>query len=160
MLKQSPNRNQRTNGYKVKQGLKIFTLIVLAIWLLYQLKHSQETKILGRKGFHLWMNKPYELIGDAKKKKPEIVIEENNGEGDDNVGYNRDRVEDEEPEEVEDTIDDENKEEEEENEAMEEDMSLFEYQGHTEGEKDTQSTTKRHRKETDMNHRYIHQTLN
>ncbi|GAU14283.1 hypothetical protein TSUD_308430 [Trifolium subterraneum] len=132
MLKQSPNRNQRTNGYK----------------------------ILGRKGFQLWMNKPYELMGDAKERKPEIVIEESNGEVDDNVGYNRDRVEDEEPEEVEDTIDEEDKEEEEENEAMEEDMSLFEYQGHNEGEKGTHATTNRHRKETATNHRHIHQTLN
>jgi hypothetical protein len=94
------------------------------------------------------MNKPHELMGDLKERKPEIVIELNNGEGDYNVGYNRDRVEDEEPEEVEDTVDEEDKEEEEENEAMEEDMSLFEYQGHNEGGKDTQATTKRHRKET------------
>jgi hypothetical protein len=148
MSKQSPNRNQRTNGYKAKQGLKIFILFVVAIWLLYQLKHSHETKILGRKGFQLLMNKPHELMGDLKERKPEIVIELNNGEGDYNVGYNRDRVEDEEPEEVEDTVDEEDKEEEEENEAMEEDMSLFEYQGHNEGGKDTQATTKRHHKET------------
>jgi hypothetical protein len=31
---------------------------------------------------------------------------------------------------------------------------------HNEVEKDTQATTKRHYKETVMNHRHIHQTLN
>jgi len=126
MLKQSPNRNPRTNGYKVKQGLQIFTLIVVGIWLLYQLKHSHENKILGRKGLQLWMKKPYELMGDAKERKTKIVMEE------------------EEPEDVDDMIDEEDKEEDEENEAIDEDMSLFEYQRHTEGEKETQPTTQKH----------------
>lgn len=131
MLKQSHNRNPRTNGYKVKQGLQIFTLIVVGIWLLYQLKHSHENKILGRKGLQLWMKKPYELMGDAKERKTEIVMKENT-------------VEEEEPEDVEDMIDEEDKEEEEENEAVDADMSLFEYQSHTEGEKETQPTTQKH----------------
>ncbi|AES73909.1 transmembrane protein, putative [Medicago truncatula] len=131
MLKQSHNRNPRTNGYKVKQGLQIFTLIVVGIWLLYQLKHSHENKILGRKGLQLWMKKPYELMGDAKERKTEIFMKENT-------------VEEEEPEDVEDMIDEEDKEEEEENEAVDADMSLFEYQSHTEGEKETQPTTQKH----------------
>jgi hypothetical protein len=131
MLKQSPNRNPRTNGYKVKQGLQIFTLIVVGIWLLYQLKHSHENKILGRKGLQLWMKKPYELMGDAKERETKIVMEENT-------------VEEEEPEDVEDMIDEEDKEEEDENEAIDADMSLFEYQRHTEGEKETQPTTQKH----------------
>lgn len=140
MLKQSPNRNMRTNGYKVKQGLKVFTLLAAAIWLLYQLKHSHETKVLGRKGFQFWMKNSYELMGGEKKRKSDVVMEENIGLGNDIV--DRDRVEEEEPEEIENVVDEEDEEE---NEAMEEDMvSLLEYQV----EKDTQATTKRHRKET------------
>lgn len=113
----------KTNGYKVKQGLKIFTLIAAAIWLLYQLKHSHETKVLGRKGFEFWMKNPYELMGG-------IEIEENSGLGKDIV--DRDRVEEEEPGEIEDVVEEEDM------------MSLFEYQV----EKDTQITTERHNKET------------
>lgn len=78
------------------------------------------------------MKKPYELMGDAKERKTEIVMKEN-------------KVEEEEPEDVEDMIDEEDKEEEEEeNEAVDADMSLFEYQSHTEGEKETQPTTQKH----------------
>ncbi|XP_058780711.1 uncharacterized protein LOC131654796 [Vicia villosa] len=140
MLKQSPNRNMRTNGYKVKQGLKIFTLIAAAIWLLYQLKHSHETKVLGRKGFEFWMRNPYELMGGVKKRKSDIVMEEDNGLHNNIV--DRDRVEEEEPGEIEDVVEEEDEEQ---NEVMEEDMmSLFEYQV----EKDTQVTTERHKKET------------
>lgn len=118
MLKQSLNyRNQRINVNKIKQGIKIFTVIAVFIWLLYQLKHSRETKILGRKGFQLWINKPYALMGDGKERKHEIGAME---------GNNRGRVEEEEAEEVDDVVEEEdNEEEEEENEAMvmEEDMS-------------------------------------
>lgn len=133
-MKQSPNRNQRTKGFKVKRGFKIFTLIAVGFWLLYQLKQSHdksksyegtsakifeklkvghETNKLGRKGFQPWINKPYQLIDGTEESEPERVLE------DDIVGHNQDRVEEEEPEEVEDLIDGEDKEEEEENEEME-----------------------------------------
>jgi hypothetical protein len=58
-------------------------------------------------------------------------------------------------------IDEEDKEEEEENEAMEEVMSLFEYQGHIMKVRNThKQQLKDITKETAMNHRHIHQTLN
>ncbi|XP_061369620.1 uncharacterized protein LOC133312446 [Gastrolobium bilobum] len=163
MLKQLPNRNQRTKGFKLKQGFKILTLIALGIWLLYQLKHSHDKKKpyeesssktlekLGRKGFQFqpWINKPPQLIDDTKSQR---VKEQSSGGDDDIVGHDRDRVEEEEPEEVEDLIDQEDKEKEEENEDEDgedmvkqiEDLSLLEDQGHNEGEKDTQETSEIH----------------
>ncbi|KAJ1391940.1 hypothetical protein SESBI_36199 [Sesbania bispinosa] len=161
------SRNQKTKGFKIKQGIKIFTLIAVGIWLLYQLKHSHdkkqneessakifeklkaghETKKLGRKGLQPWINKPYELMDESE---PERVMEQSSGGDDDDdiVGHDRDRVEDEEPEEVEDLIDEEDKEKEEENEEMEEVMSLLEDQGNNEGEKETHATDEKHYKET------------
>ncbi|XP_057440295.1 uncharacterized protein LOC130732206 [Lotus japonicus] len=147
MLKQLPNRNQRTKGSMIKQGFKIFTLIAVIIWLLFQLNHSldkrkpnedntkvfeklkasHESKKLGRKWFQPWINKPYGLMEETEESESERVVEQSIGGDDDIV----------EPEEVEDLIDEEDKEKEEENEDIEETMSLLEDKGHNEGEKDT-----------------------
>ncbi|KAJ1409787.1 hypothetical protein SESBI_22413 [Sesbania bispinosa] len=161
------SRNKKTKGFKIKQGIKIITLIAVGIWLLYQLKHSHdkkpneessakifeklkpghETKKLGRKGFQPWKNKPYELMEESELER--VMGQSSGGDDDDDiVGHDRNRVEDEEPEEVEDLIDEEDKEKEEENEEMEEAMSLLEDQGHNEDEKDTQETGEKHYKET------------
>ncbi|MED6136480.1 hypothetical protein PIB30_056530, partial [Stylosanthes scabra] len=118
MLKQSPSRIQRTKSFKVKQGFKIFTLVVVGIWLIYQLKQSHDTKKdahevgkFGRKVLN-----PYELIDDdAEDRKPKRWEKED----DITVHRHRDRVEEEEPEEVEDLIDQEDKDKEEENEEEE-----------------------------------------
>ncbi|KAK7351518.1 hypothetical protein VNO77_11039 [Canavalia gladiata] len=167
MSKQTSNRNHRTKGFKVKQGLKIFILIALGIWLLYQLKHlydkksyedlkaSPETKTLGRKGFQPWINKPYELRDDSQEKEGERLKEQSSGGDDDIVGHGRDRVEEEDTEEVEDLIDEEDKEKEEQNEDEDgedmgkqmEDMRLLDDQSHDEGEKDTLATSEEHFKE-------------
>lgn len=170
MWKQSPKRNQRTKGFKVKQGFKIFTLIVVGIWLLYQLKHSHdkksyeensakifgnlkagpENKKLGRKELHPWTNnKPFELMEDTEENEHGGVKEQSGGIEDD-----ADKVEEEESEEVEDLIDVEDKEkeqnEDEDGENMGklmEDMSLLEDQSHDEGAKDTQETSEELNKE-------------
>lgn len=42
MLKQSVSRNQRSKGFKVKNVVQICVLIVVCVWLLYQLKHSYD----------------------------------------------------------------------------------------------------------------------
>uniref|UniRef100_F6H157 Uncharacterized protein n=1 Tax=Vitis vinifera TaxID=29760 RepID=F6H157_VITVI len=39
MLRQSPSRNQRSKGFKLKPVLQICVLLVICIWLLYQVKH-------------------------------------------------------------------------------------------------------------------------
>ncbi|CAN6542981.1 unnamed protein product [Malus baccata var. baccata] len=44
MLKQSPSRNQRSKGFKVKHAVQISLLLAVCIWLLYQLKHSHDKK--------------------------------------------------------------------------------------------------------------------
>ncbi|KAK7352924.1 hypothetical protein VNO80_18355 [Phaseolus coccineus] len=169
MLKQLPNRNHRTKGFKAKQGFKIFTLIVVGIWLLYKLKQyshdkkqetsakihenlkaGSESKNLGRKGLEPWSNdKLLELLEDT---------EENEQERDDSiVGHDGERIEEEESEEVEDLIDEQDKEREEQNEDEDgedmgnqmEDMQLLENEDDEEGEKDTQSKSEKHNKETD-----------
>lgn len=131
MLKQSAKRNlQRIKGLKVKQGLiKIFTLITVCIWLLYQLKHyyyyysrdmkksyeeisysnifekvNQNNILLGRKGFlQPWKKKQFEFMDES-------ITDRVMG-----LGNERDRVlEEDEPQ---DLIDEEDEEE---------DMSLLE----------------------------------
>lgn len=44
ILRQSPSRNQRTKGFKVKHAIQIFLLLAICVWLLYQVKHSHEKK--------------------------------------------------------------------------------------------------------------------
>ncbi|BAT78383.1 uncharacterized protein HKW66_Vig0100640 [Vigna angularis] len=179
MLKQVSNRNQRTKGFKVKQGFKIFTLIVAGIWLLHQLKqHSHEkmpyeetsaktfetlkvgseTKRLGRKGLQPRSNDKLFELEDT---------EENELERDDSiVGHDGERTEEEESEEVEDLIDEQDKEKEEQNEDEDseemgkqmEDMSLLEDEGHDEGENDTQSKSEKYNKETGASRVFMRMT--
>ncbi|KZV38048.1 cyclic nucleotide-gated cation channel beta-1 [Dorcoceras hygrometricum] len=44
MSRQSPSRNQRSNGIKIKHGLQICLLVAICFWLAYQVKHSHERK--------------------------------------------------------------------------------------------------------------------
>lgn len=44
MFKQSPRRNQRNKGFKVKHALQICLLLAVSIWLLYQVQHSHNKK--------------------------------------------------------------------------------------------------------------------
>ncbi|XP_010248267.1 PREDICTED: midasin-like [Nelumbo nucifera] len=44
MFRQSPSRNQRSKGFKVKHALQICLLLGVCIWLLYQVKHSHDKK--------------------------------------------------------------------------------------------------------------------
>lgn len=46
MLKQSPSRNQRVKGFKVKHAAQISLLLAICIWLVYQLNHSHGKKEL------------------------------------------------------------------------------------------------------------------
>lgn len=91
MLKQSPSRNQRSKGFKVKHALQIFLLLAICIWLLYQLKHShdkkayeeisakisgkmqngQETIKLGRRSLHPRVEETSLDIGRHREKEEE-----------------------------------------------------------------------------------------
>jgi len=44
MLRQSSSRNQRSKGLKLKKALQISLLLLVSVWLLYQVKHSYEKK--------------------------------------------------------------------------------------------------------------------
>ncbi|GAA0153421.1 hypothetical protein LIER_11664 [Lithospermum erythrorhizon] len=44
MYKQSPGRNQRSQGIKVKHVLQICLLLAVCFWLIYQVKHSHDKK--------------------------------------------------------------------------------------------------------------------
>ncbi|XP_021717166.1 cilia- and flagella-associated protein 251-like [Chenopodium quinoa] len=44
MFKQSPSRNNRSKGIKVKHILQICVLLAVCIWLIYQVKHSHEKR--------------------------------------------------------------------------------------------------------------------
>lgn len=73
MLKQSPSRNLRSKGFKVKHFIQVFLLLAIGVWLVNQFKHSYDKKAayedstgkiseevggdnevvrLGRKGLH------------------------------------------------------------------------------------------------------------
>jgi hypothetical protein len=44
MLRQSSSRNHRSKGLKLKKALQIGLLVLVLVWLLYQVKHSDEKK--------------------------------------------------------------------------------------------------------------------
>ncbi|XP_073122622.1 uncharacterized protein [Henckelia pumila] len=44
MSRQTPTRNQRSKGIKVKHVLQIFLLLAVCFWLIYQVKHSHDKK--------------------------------------------------------------------------------------------------------------------
>lgn len=44
MVKQSPSRNHRSKGIKVKHVLQICVLLAICFWLIYQVKHSHDNK--------------------------------------------------------------------------------------------------------------------
>ncbi|KAJ6391325.1 hypothetical protein OIU77_025329 [Salix suchowensis] len=73
MSKQSPSRNLRSKGFKVKHFIQVFLLLAIGVWLVNQIKHSYDKKAayedstgkiseevggdneavrLGRKGLH------------------------------------------------------------------------------------------------------------
>ncbi|KAL4604440.1 hypothetical protein ACB092_10G194400 [Castanea dentata] len=148
MLKQSPSRNQRSKGFKVKHAIQICLLLAICIWLLYQVRHSHETKKayekssgtisekmqggyeiikLGRKDLHPQVEetafeteRKEELEQEIEDSKPEESEDEGRGGGDDEIdGHDQERVEEEDSEEVEDLITEEDRETEEGNEELE-----------------------------------------
>lgn len=44
MFRQSPSRNHRSRGFKVKHVLQICLLLAVCFWLIYQVKHSHDKK--------------------------------------------------------------------------------------------------------------------
>ncbi|KAJ9674130.1 hypothetical protein PVL29_023592 [Vitis rotundifolia] len=126
MLRQSPSRNQRSKGFKLKPVLQICVLLAICIWLLYQVKHFEkvgsghEIMRLGRKDLHpelveegLENERHGEGKEDPEDEEEESRAEENGdearGAGDDEMdGRDQDRLEEEEEsEQGEDFVDEE-----------------------------------------------------
>ncbi|KAJ0086881.1 hypothetical protein Patl1_08754 [Pistacia atlantica] len=49
LLKQSPSKNLRTKGFKVKNVVQICLLLAICIWLLHQVKHCYDEKRVYKK---------------------------------------------------------------------------------------------------------------
>lgn len=139
MLKQCPNKNLRSKGFKVKNVLQICVLLVICLWFLHQVKHSYDEKKafqedaatfsemqselgsikLGRKDLHVPVQES-DLENDRNRErafeklvenKNDEIEDEGRGGGDDEIdGHDQDKPEDEESEEVEDLIDEEDRE--------------------------------------------------
>lgn len=144
MLKQSPSRNQRVKGFKVKHALQIFLLLAICIWLVYQLKNSHDKKTLeessakvsgqvqnehgtielGRRGLHPHVEETLLDVGRHREKEEESEeeVDENKAEESEEEGrVDRHYLEksEEESEGVEDLIDEDDTEREEESEEQE-----------------------------------------
>lgn len=140
ILKQSPSKNLRSKGFKVKHFLQICLLLAICFWLFHQVRKSYDAKKayeeatatksevksehqdikLGRKDVRLPVQQitlegEIQEVDGTKKTKPEESNAEGEGGGDDEIdGNDQDKSEEEEPEEVEDLIDEEDREREDE----------------------------------------------
>lgn len=140
ILKQSPSKNLRSKGFKVKHFLQICVLLAICFWLLHQVRKSYDRKKayeegtatqsevksehegikLGRKDVRfpvqqVTLEGERQGVDETKKAKPEESKDEGGGGGDDDIdGNEQDKSEEEEPEEVEDLIDEEDREREDE----------------------------------------------
>ncbi|XP_059635803.1 uncharacterized protein LOC132277984 [Cornus florida] len=126
MLKQSPSRNQRSKGLKVKHALQVCVLLAICIWLLYQVKHSHHKKLaleessgqnrqghgilkLGRKDLNPQVEG--ELGAEDEESKGDEIEDEGRGGGDDEIdGLDQDKAEEDDTELLEDLIDEDDKE--------------------------------------------------
>lgn len=67
MLRQSSSRNHRSKGLKLKKALQITLLVLVSVWLIYQVKHSYE-----KKAYH--ENEPNDLHKDDDQNQGEIRL--------------------------------------------------------------------------------------
>ncbi|KAK6945918.1 hypothetical protein RJ641_013462 [Dillenia turbinata] len=73
MFKQSPSRNHRSKGIKVKHVLQICLLVAVCFWLIYQVKHSHDKKKeLDENGANISMNKQSEIVKLGRKDIPHV----------------------------------------------------------------------------------------
>ncbi|KAM0977028.1 hypothetical protein ACFX15_019333 [Malus domestica] len=158
MLKQSPSRNQRSKGFKVKHAVQISLLLAICIWLLYQLKHSHDKKAyeessgtisgkmqkgdaiikLGRRDLHPRVDET-SLDNGRHKEKEDSEEEMDESKSDEIDGHDLERAE-EESEGVEDLIDEEDTEREEESEEQESDEEILKLLDDQSRSEDTRNT--------------------
>ncbi|KAM1729575.1 hypothetical protein ACFX12_019942 [Malus domestica] len=170
MLKQSPSRNQRSKGFKVKHAVQISLLLAICIWLLYQLKHSHDKKAyeessgtisgkmqkgdaiikLGRRDLYPRVDET-SLDNGRHKEKEDSEEEMDESKSDEIDGHDLERAE-EESEAVEDLIDEEDTEREEESEEQESDeeiLKLLDDQSRSEDTRNTEEMREEHYKADD-----------
>ncbi|XP_057495234.1 uncharacterized protein LOC130780299 [Actinidia eriantha] len=137
MYKQSPGRNHRSKGIKVKRTLQICVLLAICFWLIYQIKHSYDKKKsfdesdakishkthvsdevlkFGRKDLH---PRSEEMNIVNKKHDEEEVEEEETGGGEDEVLKNEEEEREEDKKHEEEELEEDNKTEEKEDEMRE-----------------------------------------
>ncbi|KAG8368525.1 hypothetical protein BUALT_Bualt15G0054700 [Buddleja alternifolia] len=161
MYRQSPSRNLRSKGIRVKHVLQICLLLAVCFWLIYQVKHSHDKKKefdesdakallkensdelikLGRKDIH---SRSDGTISKNDKHDEPIEDEETNGEEDeqedkkvdDELDEHEQEKSDTEVDREEDIVDDDDKEREDvdDNETQETDT---EEDGHVQMEKES-----------------------
>ncbi|OVA20459.1 hypothetical protein BVC80_1063g4 [Macleaya cordata] len=118
MFKQSPSRNQRSKGFKIKHALQIGLLLAVCIWLLYQVKHSHDKKKAFEESNAKLLEKMesgHEII-KLGRKDLHPRVEESISE---NEGHNEEEEIEEQEENKHDEEEDENKHEEVEDEGEE-----------------------------------------
>lgn len=103
MLKQSASRNQIAKGFKVKHVIQTSLLLLVCIWLLYQLKQSYMDNNPSIQVAFLGTTEGVSLLG----RKGLIDPQQKEGNEEDQEIEN---PEEEEPEQLEDLIDEDDKE--------------------------------------------------
>ncbi|GAA0139077.1 hypothetical protein Leryth_012904 [Lithospermum erythrorhizon] len=135
MLKQSPSRNQRSKGVKQKYPLNILFLLIIFLWIIYQVKQFSDennskkenstkmfAKGLNEDGFFRFgrkaiMNNLFDKRAefDRHEEGDEKEVEDNKlneGSGEEDVdSIEQDKAEETDHEQLEDLIDEDDKEE-------------------------------------------------
>ncbi|CAN1289690.1 hypothetical protein LINPERPRIM_LOCUS20398 [Linum perenne] len=124
-MKQSPvgSRTKSSKGFKVKHFMQTFLLLVISVWLIYQLKHSYDKKEAALRGEAKAEQETIFRLGRKDLLHPiatTVIMGESNGKQEMDVdqvkiedieregrssGDDVERTEEEESEEVEDHID-------------------------------------------------------
>ncbi|KAL4566154.1 hypothetical protein LXL04_030264 [Taraxacum kok-saghyz] len=105
MLKQSTSRNQRAKGFKVKHAIQISVLLLVFVWVLYQLKQFYMNTNPEIQVAFLGTTEGVSLLG--RKGLIDSQVKEGNVDEEQAV----EKVEEEEPELLEDLIDEDDKDE-------------------------------------------------
>ncbi|KAJ8529976.1 hypothetical protein K7X08_036811 [Anisodus acutangulus] len=175
MYKQSPGRNHRSKGIKVKNVLQICLLLAVCFWLIYQVKHSHDKKKefdendtktptktessnelvkLGRKDLLPRGIEGLDTVNEKHREEPEDeTVEEEEEEGnkpevEDLEENNTKEKNDEQKEDGEDEVDDHDQEKSDVEPDQEEDVDEDKERGE-DNEKETDERGEDNEKETD-----------
>uniref|UniRef100_A0A1D1YEK1 Uncharacterized protein n=1 Tax=Anthurium amnicola TaxID=1678845 RepID=A0A1D1YEK1_9ARAE len=112
MMRQSPSRNNRSRGWKLKHVLQICLLVAVCLWLLYQVKHSHDKKKALEEG----NLKVSDTVEESRPDFLKLTRKDLQGNTVVTATDNTAHKEEEENEEAEEAADEENKQEENEDE--------------------------------------------